>query len=180
MAVVEPDSTLTSDASSLFLYEAADGWRRGRKLASGSVRPVKSPRLSMSTSPPIAMWMAVGQRDGSADLRALVNPLTSAPSAAPRALADGVTGYALLGVAGKAPVWIVRERNGPTYRFEVGSFVMGLATPAGSFSTPFYAGVFGAASSGNDRFVLSGPVAPDRAPFVTTQLFFYRVRCAGD
>ena len=176
MGVVRPDRTAVSDVNSFFLH-TGPGWRTARKLIAGYAQPVYDPVIASSPQGPVLAWWT--QLPRGREARAIVGSLTS--DAHVLTIDSATDQVAYLDKLRQSPMWLSHHlgSGSPSELRFVGLSADQDAVVLARFPSP-YTGRFGAAVTGPDDLLISGPLLRRESPnpSLVSLLIRARVECS--
>jgi hypothetical protein len=167
LAVVQGDTTLMSDANSLFLYTRAPTWALVRKVAAGSAGLTGNPAFFLGPRGLFLAWEA--DIPGGRELRVLHDPLHAPLSQVQVVDSAYATWRPVRAIATRnGPIWIVDHFSEQTGMRQV-RFVSGfdgVPREIARWPSPFWQGIAGfrATSLNPNEAMLSGPMMKDSLP----------------
>lgn len=181
MALVRPDTTLSSDRNSLFLYGREGGWHVRQKVAPGLAAPVHDPALRLDAqNGGMLGWRAlVSDQNGQQrwEARVASGPLAGPVAAAP--IDSAAEGLIPVVFPDRRSIWVTDHRgsDGNWIRF----FTRGRVRMEEIGHVPnAYEGFFGAVALPNGHMVISGPLVErsgETLSSLTSQVIRVAVRC---
>ena len=175
LGVVRPDRTRTYDINSFYLH-TGPGWSNARKLLPGSPEPVYEPTIASSPYGPVLTWV-VARRSGR-HVRAMVGTL--APEARVLTIDSATNRVLYLPGLRQSPLWLSEHVSGnvPSELRFVGLSADQDVVVLGGIPTP-YTGLFGAAVTGPEDLLISGPLLRRDSPnpSLVSLLIRARVEC---
>lgn len=185
MALVRPDTTLSSDRNSLFLYtREGGGWRELRKVAPGRPAPIHEPALRLDArNGGVLGWRAL-VRDPNGEQRSEARvangPLDGPLAAAP--IDSAAEGLIPVVFPDRRAVWVTDHRgpDGKSIRF----FTRGRVRMEEIGRVPSaYEGFFGAVALPDGQLMISGPLVERSGgtpSSLSSQVIRVAVRCGGE
>jgi hypothetical protein len=183
MALVRPDTTLSPDRNSLFLYaREAGGWREIRKLAPGRAEPIHEPVLRLDArNGGVLGWRALvtdPQGEQWWEARVASSPLDGPVAVAP--IDSAAEGLVPVVLPDRRALWVTDHRgpDGNWIRFFTRGGVR--MEEIGRVPNP-YEGFLGAVALPDGRLMISGPLVErsgETLASLTSQIIRAAVRCA--